>query len=387
MKHPVEKARCTGCSACASSCPKQCISMVDDTEGFWYPEIDRAACIDCGLCEKTCPVFHRAGSDHTPAAYAAYCKDEKLRRNSSSGGVFSVLAKRVIDTGGVVFGARFDGHFCVRHDFAAAEEELARFRGSKYVQSRIGDSFLQAKFFLDQGRPVYFSGTPCQIGGLKAFLRKEYENLICQDLVCHGVPSPKVWKQYVAFRETETGTPALNISLREKSRGWKQYSVAFEFEDGTEYRQILDQDPYMRLFLKNVCLRPSCHHCAFKMPYGQSDITLADFWGVEQILPVFSDDKGTSLVLLNTEKGRTFFASASGSLIAEKTDLRGAVLRNPAEYRSAKANLHREKFFQDLDSEDFIQLARRYTADPITEKARKKLRYILSELCHFGAAQ
>ena len=192
-----DKKDCCGCSACVQRCPKQCITLKEDNEGFLYPIVDKKTCIDCGLCEKVCPILHQGEPQKPLKVYAAKNLNEEIRRQSSSGGIFTLLAEQVIQEGGVVFGARFDENWEVKHDYTETIEGLAVFRGSKYVQSRIEDNYKKAEEFLKQGRKVLFSGTPCQIAGLKRFLRKEYEELLTVDFVCHGVPSPGVWRKYL----------------------------------------------------------------------------------------------------------------------------------------------------------------------------------------------
>lgn len=193
----LDKKDCCGCSSCVQRCPKQCITLKEDNEGFLYPIVNKEICISCGLCEKVCPVLSQGEPRKPLKVYAAKNQDEEIRRQSSSGGVFTLLAEQVIREGGVVFGAIFDENWEVKHDFAETIEGLAPFRGSKYVQSRIDDNYKKAERFLNQGRKVLFSGTPCQIAGLKRFLRNEYDNLLTVDFVCHGVPSPGVWRQYL----------------------------------------------------------------------------------------------------------------------------------------------------------------------------------------------
>ena len=193
------KEDCTGCHSCYNVCPKKCIDMKFDEEGFLYPSIDSSKCVECGLCEKVCPIIHTIEIENEPIAVGCYNKDEKIRMDSSSGGIFTLLSELVIQYGGVVFGAEFDENYNVRHSYVDNIEDLYKFRGSKYVQSTIGNSYYNAKQFLEQGRQVLFSGTPCQITGLKRYLQKDYDNLICQDIVCHGVPSTNVWEHYKKF--------------------------------------------------------------------------------------------------------------------------------------------------------------------------------------------
>lgn len=313
-----------------------------------------------------------------PEAYAAYSTHEETRLQSSSGGLFSLLAETVIDDGGVVFGARFDGDFNVVHDYVENTKHLFKMRGSKYVQSRIGDTYKQAEEFLKHGRLVMYSGTPCQIGGLKGYLGRDYENLVCQDIICHGVPSPKVWQKYVAYRENYAGSKAWRIAFRRKDEGWKRYSVSFWFENDTEYIRTRT-DLYMQAFLKNICLRPSCHACHFKTIYRESDITLADFWGIQHMMPAMDDDKGTSLVLLHTEKGHQLFEGLQTRMKACPVNLDKAIRYNSAIVESVKMHPSREAFFLGLDSEGIDILMEKCCRDRLYVRMAKKVK---SEACH-----
>lgn len=305
-----DKHKCCGCTACVSVCPKKCISLSEDTEGFLYPVVDSVKCIDCGFCELVCPVLHPVNNGIEPLVYAAINNDESVRLQSSSGGIFTLIAELVLDRGGVVFGACFDQNWNVVHDYTETKEGLARFRGSKYVQSHVGNSFTQVKSFLDSGREVLFSGTPCQVAGLKNYLRKPYSNLFTVDLVCHGVPSPEVWKKYL--QETvcraygikkknvmNLGEYISDISFRAKDKGWKNFTVKIIFRNGKIEMMPFFENPYMKAFLSNLSLRPSCYACPVKLHHVQSDISLADFWGVNEINPELDDDKGCGLVLIN----------------------------------------------------------------------------------------
>ena len=299
----VEKKDCTGCYACVNICPQQCISMEVDNEGFWYPKVDNENCVQCKLCIYCCPINQRAAvGEQFPDAYACRNKDDEIRLGSSSGGVFYLLGRHALDNGGVVFGARFDSHFHIVHGWTETEEGLLEFMGSKYVQSKIGDSYKHAEAFLRQGRKILFTGTPCQIAGLKSYLRKEYSNLLCVDFICHGVPSPKAWIKYLHFQEERTGSAVQRVAFRSKTSGWRQFSVCLCFANNAQYLQRFDGDPYMNAFLHDLSLRPSCYSCRFKTLIRQSDITLADFWGIEHVCPEMDDNKGTSLVLVNSEK-------------------------------------------------------------------------------------
>lgn len=375
-----QKQSCCGCYACANSCPNKCINMITDTEGFWYPKVNENLCTNCGICEKACPILTKSSIDNTPVAYACINKDEKIRLESSSGGMFSVLAENVISNNGVVFGTCFDKEFNVVHSFVETKEELGEFRGSKYVQSKIGNTYKQTKEFLKQGRLVLFTGTPCQIGGLKAFLQQDYDNLLCIDIICHGVPSPKVWQKYVSYREKCAGAPARRIAFRRKDEGWKRYSVSFLFNNDTEYRQTLDSDLYMKAFLKDICLRPSCYACEFKTLHRQSDITLADFWGIQSVLPEMDDDKGTSLVLVNSEKGQALFNIIRDNITSQAVDIGEAIKYNPAAIKSAGYNSKRDGFFEELDKQSFNQLVKKYCTDSVCVQYKRYIRSLLSKI-------
>jgi coenzyme F420-reducing hydrogenase beta subunit len=379
MINIIDKPNCCGCHACYNRCPQKCISMQSDDEGFWYPVVDRKECIDCGLCEKVCPTLSKPIVENHPAAYACRNKDDKIRQQSSSGGVFTIVAASVIANHGVVFGAGFDEDFNVLHSSVDSLDGLSNLRGSKYVQSSIGDTYEQAKDFLKQGRQVLFSGTPCQIAGLKSYLGKDYEGLICLDIICHGVPSPLVWKQYRS--KLESNNELTSINFRDKTFGWKKFSLRFTFKNEDEYIKDLNSDEFMQGFLKNVYLRPSCYHCSFKTLARQSDITLADFWGIENILPSLDDDQGTSLILVNSDKGKEIFLAAADKMEYKKIDIDQAIVYNSAAIKSVACNSKRDKFFRDLPhTADISQLIAKYTKVSFSRKVYRKVRLLLSRI-------
>ena len=377
-----DKKQCTGCSACVNSCPKNCITMQRDKEGFLYPSINSELCIECGLCEKVCPVLHDKTKEVSRGtAYACLNTQEHVREKSSSGGVFTVLANYIIERGGVVFGAAFDDDFQVVHKRVDKIEDLDCLRGSKYVQSKIGDTYQQAKKYLQENRLVLFTGTPCQIGGLYAYLGRDYENLYTQDLICHGAPSPMVWDKYVAYRTSmENDAKPRKIAFRAKNEGWKRYSVSFVFDNDTEYRQTLDKDLYMNAFLQNLCLRPSCYQCAFKGLERESDITLADFWGIQNVMPEMDDDKGTSLVIIQSEKGEKLFKEVSKNLEFKQVDLKTAVKYNSSMIASCATSKNREKFLYEINSDNFETVTRKYSKVSLKQKIRRILGKIKRKL-------
>jgi coenzyme F420-reducing hydrogenase beta subunit len=375
-----KKEECAGCYACVNICPQNCIIMKTDIEGFWYPVVEVDKCTNCNLCDKVCPIINKHNEKNEPLAYSCFNKNEEIRLKSSSGGIFTLIAEEIIAKGGIVFGARFDSNFKVIHDFVDNVEDLELFVRSKYVQSKIGETYKIAKNYLKEGRRVLFSGTPCQIAGLKSFLMKDYNNLLTIDLFCHGVPSPKVWEKYVAHMENSVGSKMVSVSFRSKEKGWKLFSMSANFENGFKHSEPLNEDLYLVSFLKDLSLRPSCYNCQFKGINRISDITLADFWGVENILPDMDDDRGTSLILINTGKGHEMFQKIKSKMLYKEVNLDKAVLYNPNAITSVRYNPKRDKFFQDLDQFPFDQIVKKYSKETIFAKVIKKIKGKLKSL-------
>lgn len=376
------KTKCTGCGACSNICPKNAIEMQADNEGFLYPVVDETKCVDCGICEKICPVMHPKSKDaEIIAVYGALHKDEKIRIKSSSGGVFTAIAEYILSKNGVVFGAAFSEDFkSVRHIAVESSERLELLRGSKYVQSDIGGAYKQAKHFLEQGRAVLFTGTPCQIGGLKAYLGKDYEKLYTQDLICHGVPSPAVWKAYAEHLERKYADKLYGVSFRNKKSGWKTYSVSAVFADNAKYEQVASRDEYMRGFLSDIYLRPSCYACNFKGGKGGSDITLADFWGIENVIPDLNDDKGTSLVLVNSAKGEHLLNAVTGELMCLAVNAEESVKYNAAYSRLPKCSKSRAVFFKNLERDGVMKCVEKATKKSLVKRISGKVKRIAKKV-------
>lgn len=373
-----DKCQCSGCSACEQRCPRQCISLKEDQEGFMYPFVDIENCIDCGLCEKVCPIINQGEPRFPLKVFAAKNKNEEIRLKSSSGGIFTLLAESIIQEGGVVFGARFDESWNVIHDYTETIEGLAAFRGSKYVQSRIGRTFRQVESFLKTGRKVMFTGTPCQVSGLKHYLLNDYDNLLTVDFVCHGVPSPLVWREYLQtlFMPKNTGRectvlsshtdiPVISdINFRDKLSGWKKFGFVVRTrpisnkdrnngsipEDQVFLREPFYENIFMRGFLHDIYLRPSCYDCQVKSGKSGADITMGDFWGIDNHLPEFDDDKGVSIVLVQSEKGITLIDKCSMSMLLIPVGYQQVFNANQALERSAYcAKKYREYFWNGRD--------------------------------------
>ena len=368
-----EKEFCSGCMACFNACKQNCINMNLDEEGFWYPEVDKRHCIDCGVCEKICPIIHKRRYDESRSttAFAAINNDEEIRLKSSSGGMFTLIAETILDQGGVVFGAAFDESFkSVHHICVDNKTDLDKLRGSKYVQSKIEDTYLITKKLLDRGRKVLFTGTPCQIGGLYSYLKKSYDNLYTQDIICHGVPSPMVWERYVDERERKAESKTQRMFFRYKKYGWKTFAVLFEFANNTTYVKNLNEDSYMRAFLSNICLRPSCYDCSFKSVKRQADITLADFWGIKSVLPEMDDDKGTSLVMIHSDKGKHLIECISDNFKCHDVDIGIIESLNPSVKKSVAVNSKREQFFRNIQKDSFEKTVFKYTKPNIYRRIR-----------------
>ena len=367
-----DKTLCCGCSACAMKCPKHCITMQADSEGFLYPVVNEAECIDCGLCEKVCHELHPYDERKPLNVYAAINKDEQVRMNSSSGGMFYLLAEKTISEGGVVFGARFDEDWQVVIDYAESMEAVKPFMGSKYVQARTATAYRDAETFLKQGRKVLFSGSPCQIAGLHHFLRKNYDNLTTVDFVCHGVPSPKVWQRYLDEVVT-LGIRAINdVKFRNKGNGWKKFNFVLSYNHDSKSYSLSSwhqQNHYMRAFLSDMILRPSCHDCRAKQGSSHSDITIADFWGIDREIPDMDDDKGTGLVLVNTEKGRQ--ALDWSKVTMKESSIEVASKYNGGLSSQTKPHPKRTEFFAALDtSSSVISLIDKSLRPPFKRRIR-----------------
>lgn len=341
-----DKSLCTGCFACKNICPKNSIDMRIDDEGFLYPAVDGRTCINCSVCEKICPVINETETLSKKICYAAYSKDQKVRKNSSSGGIFTALALHFINTGGYVFGAAFDGVSNVKHICINNSTDIEKLRTSKYIQSETGDSFTAAKALLDKGKTVLFTGTPCQIAGLKSFLGKDYSNLYTQDIVCHGVPSNLVWQKYIKKKQKQYREKIKSVNFRNKEFGWKDFSVCYEFETKSE-NTVHRNDLFFKAFLKNIILRPSCYDCKFKGAFV-SDITLGDFWGIENFLPEIDDNNGISVIICNSEKGKKLLTDVRDSLILKGVDYETAVKYNTAAVKSVPKPGSRDIFFKRI---------------------------------------
>ncbi len=369
----VEKSKCTGCTACAAVCPTQCILMKKDEEGFLYPLVSQIQCIHCGKCDSVCPAIKQPEYPVIPIyAIGAFTKNEEVRKKSSSGGVFYELASRILEKRGIVYGAAFDQQIrTVTHRFITRREEISKLMGSKYIQSNLSDTYAQVKKQLDTGTEVLFSGTPCQIYGLRNFLNKEYENLICVSVICHGAPSPRLWEKYLKMRTDQLGGPVRDCNFRDKKKGWNHFGLKLSSVTGKSKYISAQTDPFMRMFLKNMSLRPSCYSCCAKNNSCRADIVLGDFWGVQYRVPELADDKGTSLVLVYSKKGDVLIKKISNALVLQRVDSEEALMGNRAFSNSVLKPVNRNDLFADIEKMDFKLLSEKYV--PVTIKDRIKI--------------
>ncbi len=359
MRETIEKLNkkdCCGCSGCVNVCPKEAIFMKESAEGFLYPCIDKSKCINCGLCYKVCPILSKKNQSENgefPVAYAVKNRNKKDLLSSSSGGVFISLANKIISEGGVVYGAAYDDSFSVVHIRVDNKNELNKIQGSKYVQSNIGKIYKKVKKDLLENKKVLFTGTPCQVDALKKFLINEYENLITCDLVCHGVPSQKLFKKYILYLEKKYKKKIVKYDFRNKEKkGWGLTSKIV-FDDGTKKYLNSDFDPYYDNFLKCNTYRESCYRCKYCTIKRYSDITLADYWGILSFHQDFYDKNGVSLILINTKKGQ-FIINQLKELEKIETNLEYAKTKNKNLITSSPRNSIRDEIYKDMDKETYI---------------------------------
>lgn len=309
--------------------------------------------------------------------YAAYSKDNKLRLESSSGAIFSLLAEQVLHQNGIVYGVAMSAD-CKYAEFIRVnkQEDLSKLRGSKYLQARVGNTYRQVKTDLESGLSVLFSGTGCQINGLKGFLGKEYENLYCVDIICHGVPSPKLWRKYVQYVETESSAKLVDVNFRCKDNSWSDFGIKRIDTNHKAMYISKSKDPYMQMFLKNYSLRPSCYECVAKRQ-KLSDLTLADFWGINELLPEMNDNKGVSLLISRTCKGSSLFNGIKADIVYKKVSYEDGIKRNPVEYRSVECPEERKVFFNDMAEMSFEKLKAKYANISFKRKIKQAIKKIV----------
>ena len=340
------KTDCCGCSACEQICPKACIQMKVDEEGFEYPSINTSLCINCGLCEKVCPCINQGNTIQPHKTYAAIHPDISIQKKSTSGGALSYIAEYIIANDGIVFGAQFDEEWNVKHRAIKDICNIASIRGSKYVQSNIDSTYKEAEQALKEGKIVFYCGTPCQIKGLKYYLRHEYANLITADFVCHGVPSPEVWQYYLLkYKKNKIQ----EISFRNKDiDGWEAYRFYLSYiDEKNKERHIYEdvrQNPFLRGFIHDLYSRPSCSKCPAKGLNSGSDFTCGDFWGIKHTYPQYYNKNGVSILTVNSSKGQEFLKRLN--MLLYPVDFEKSFAFNTSLKHSSKQHPFRALFFK-----------------------------------------
>ncbi len=371
-----DKVQCCGCNACGDVCPTDAITFTTDIEGFWYPVIDLAKCIDCGLCDRTCPIINidklKKNDLEQSVCFAAEHKNLEVVFDSTSGGLFSALADIMYKSGGFVGGAIFNDDFSIKHFISNNKKDLPALRSSKYAQSDLFGFFKEIKGLLKKGENVLVCGCPCQMAGLRAFLNTDYDNLLIADFVCRGINSPKVWRKYLDSFEERYGSPVVYAKAKSKEYGWRNLTQKVSLANGKSYYETKAVSNFTKGYLQtNAYCRPSCYDCQFKGFPRIADITLADYWGIERIDQSLEKDLGTSLVMINSQKGLRYFEKVKSRINYFETSFDSIIEGNQALIKSlGSPKVNRTTFFEDLDKMSFIQIANKYY--PEKSSKRKK---------------
>lgn len=379
-----DKKSCCGCSACFSLCKSNAIKMKVDQEGFLYPTVDENECVHCNQCVEVC-AFKRDQKKFSnciteseclvPVVYAVKHKDVDTRMNSRSGGIFTALSDVVLEAEGVVYGCSITSDFMAVHMRAENKEQRDLMRGSKYIQSDLKMTFSLAKQDLNMKRKVLFSGTSCQIAGLRSYLGKEYDNLFCIDIVCHGVPSPMVWKDYIVWQEKKAKGKCIAVDFRNKKDfGWATHVETLTFDNGKRTNSKV----FKSLFYGHTILRPTCYECPYKSVYHPGDISIADYWGIDKAAPGFNDNKGVSLVLVNSEKGALWFESVLSQIEYRKCHIKDSMQQSFIKPYAQPTN--RDEFWNDYYTRSFDLIARKYGNYGLVNSIREMLRLIRRKL-------
>lgn len=372
-----DKTLCTGCQACKNVCPKDCISMVADEQGFWYPQIDSRKCISCGKCKQVCPSANRySDNGKKPECYAAINKDDDVRSRSSSGGVYSEIAKTVVENLGTVFGSAFDD--CQEVKIVACHNllDVNKTMGSKYVQADVQETYKEAKALLEQGKSVLFTGTPCIISGLYAFLKRDYDNLLTVDTICHGVPSPKAWSEYKDSLEKAYKSKIKEVEFRNKETGWQTYSMKIEFENGEILTEKVTHNIYLKSFVSHLIIRPSCYVCPSRQMHRQADITLGDFWGVKNWNAAKNDDKGISVVLIHSDKGKRMLEAIKKRFEIYEISTEAALCDNPTYLHSHQPSPYLKLYQKKWAKAPFPEAAKIFCEQTKSAKKYRQLKLL-----------
>lgn len=358
MNEITETKRCTGCTTCVNVCPKKAIKMTENKEGFLYPTINKEKCVDCGLCRKKCPINCLNENKSINKCYVGYDKNtDRILDKASSGNIFELLANYILRNNGIVVGAAFNENNELRHIIINDVKDLRKLKGSKYLQSNLNDIISHMKNIKDD-KMILFVGTPCQVAAVKNVIKNN--NLFCIDIICHGVPSPKLFKKYIGELECEANDKIIDYNFRSKLTGWDSYSNTIEFKNKTK-SMLRFNNPYMKLFLSNTCLRESCYNCKFKLGNKYSDITLGDFWGIKNYYKdMYNDNNGVSAIIINTSNGEKLFKEIVDEINYKECDLKEIITGNTSLTNSCQRPESRNDFFEEMDRLNIKKLEKKF---------------------------
>ena len=381
--HIVNEEYCCGCTACKNICPKQAINMEKSKEGFFYPQVDEEKCINCLLCERVCPFNEKKAQElknKLPRVYAVKNKNSEIRKNSSSGGVFTAIAKCILDNDGIVYGATFDDDMSIIHKRITTKGELEQLRGSKYVQSNMKEVFAEIKELLENtNKQILFVGTPCEIAGLKAFIgEKLNKQIILCDIICHGVPSPLIWSEQIKFLEKKYKQKVKWYKFRDKSNGWHTHTEQVILQNGSTDNSSAISQSYKQLFHSNLILRKSCYNCKFADIDRVSDITIGDFWGIDKVMPDFDDNKGISLMLINNEKGQELFEIIKKDIIYRESNTKDCM--QPQLQHPTLKPRKRDIMWNEYYKKGYKFILKKYTRYGIYYRMKSHIKKILINL-------
>ncbi len=372
----LKKEKCYGCYACYNICPLNAIDMLEDEEGFEYPKVNEEKCINCKRCLRACPSINPPHVNSDTAAYACYAKNQEEHMSSSSGGIFAIIARKILKNKGMVFGAAFDNQMQLGHIGIEDNNELYKVKGTKYIQSSIGATFVKVKENLNKGRMILFSGTPCQIAGLKAFLNEDYDNLLCVDLICHGVPSPGVWKRYL--KEQFGSNKVISMQFRNKTRGINDVTLDYTLTNGSVFHEHYKESSYIQGFINNYYVRPSCFECKFKGINRCSDITIGDFWSLKEFHPEMLNQYGVSSVIIHSKKGERWFKESLDQLVYCVAKTEEIAIWNESLISSIDKDYYRDQFYKMWNDKKIEEIVYELNQSKIKKKNKqnKAIAYI-----------
>ena len=372
------KEDCCGCTACANICPNEAITMIADKEGFLYPFINKSKCVDCGMCKNICPTLNKTkNKEENQKGYIFQYRDNQIRKESTSGGFYTAISEYVIKKNGIVYGVSLDDNFVAKHERVTKKEDLWKFRNSKYVQSDPNTTFKQVKKDLENKSLVLYSGTACEIEGLKRYLQKNYNNLLTVDVICRSVPSPLLWEKYI--NEKNKNKDIDKVYFREKKYGYKYSNLCMHSKEKIVYNNGVDTDPYLRAFFSNIASRPSCYNCKFKEQFHKSDFTIWDCFEVDYYDESFNDDKGTTRVLINNENVFEIFKEVSTTHNIKEIEVKELINNFHQMFNSIKYNSNRDLFFEELNI-DGCEALKKYFPNKLINRLEKYTRILLIKL-------